>query len=179
MATKTLPQFAEVDEAQKLLAAVDENADEESLQLQETRNLQRRLIDFVAQLKNGLNIYISCHAYMFGQQYNALKGEIQAELSKMGVTFVNRADLSDWAIYITASAREYNKIGEGNNAQYFVYVDTKLSIDKTVTGQRVYEEQLEPQKGAWTISFEEAARRDGYKKVSRLLIPIIKEQIQQ
>jgi len=179
LATKTLPQFTEVDEAQKLLAAVDENADEESLQLQETRNLQRRLIDFVAKLKNGLNIYISCHAYMFGQQYNALKGEIQAELSKMGVTFVNRADLSDWAIYITASAREYNKMGEGNNAQYFVYVDTKLSIDKTVTGQRVYEEQLEPQKGGWTISFEEAARRDGYKKVSRLLIPIIKEQIQQ
>jgi len=178
LAQKTLPQFAEVDEAQKLLAAVDENADEESLQLQETRNLQRRLIDFVAQLKNGLNIYISCHAYMFGQNYNALKGEIEGALSPMGCTFVNRADQSDWAIYITASAREYNKIGEGNDAQYVVYIDTKLSIDKTTTGQRVYEEQLKPEKGMWNFSYEQAAR-DGYRQITPKLSAIIKKQIQQ
>ena len=179
LATNTLPQFNEVDEAQKILAVVDVNADEESLQLQETRDLQRRLIENIAQLKNGLNIYISCHAYMFGQNYSALKGEIEGALSPMGCTFVSRADQSDWAIYVTASAREYNKIGEGNDAQYVVYVDTKLSIDKTPTGQRVYEEQLESEKGIWTISYEEAARRDGYKKVSKKLSEIIKEQIQQ
>ncbi len=178
LAQKTLPQFAEVDEAQKLLAAVDENADEESLQLQETRNLQRRLIDFVAQLKNGLNIYISCHAYMFGQNYNALKGEIEGALSPMGCTFVSRADQSDWAIYITASAREYNKIGEGNDAQYVVYIDTKLSIDKTTIGQRIYEEQLKPEKGMWNFSYEQAAR-DGYKQIAPKLSAIIKKQIQQ
>lgn len=97
----------------------------------------------------------------------------------MGCTFVSRADQSDWAIYITASAREYNKIGEGNDAQYYVYIDSKLSIEKTITGQRVYEEQLEPQKGGWSFSYVEAARRDGYKEVSRLLISRIKEQIQQ
>ena len=179
LATKTLQQFAEVDEAQKTLAAVDENADEESLQLQETRDLQRRLIAFVAQLKNGLNIYISCYADMFGKNYSALKGEIEGALSPMGCTFVSRADQSDWAIYITASAREYNKKGEGSDTQYYVYIDTKLSIDKTTTGQRIYEEQLEPKKGGWTFSYEEAARMDGYKKVSQELIKIIKQQIQQ
>lgn len=179
LAQKTLPQFYEVDETQKILAAVDENADEESLQLQETRTLQHRLTGIIANLKNGFNIYLICNAYMFGQTYNELKGEIQGALSPMGCTFVSRADQSDWAIYITASAREYNKIGEGNDAQYYVYIDSKLSIDKTITGQRVYEEQLEPQKGGWSFSYVEAARRDGYKKVSRLLISRIKEQIQQ
>lgn len=179
LAAKALPQFVEVDEAQKILAAVDENADEESLQLQETRNLQHRLTGLIAQLKNGINIYISCHADMFGQNYSALKGEIEGALSSMGCTFVSSADQSDWAIYVTASAREYNKIGEGNNVQYFVYIDSKLSIDKTITGQRIYEEQFEPQKGAWTFSYVEAARRDGYKKVSKILIPRIQEQIQQ
>lgn len=136
------------------------------------------MIDFVAQLKNGLNIYISCHAYMFGQNYNALKEEIEGALSSMGCTFVSRADQSDWAIYITASAREYNKIGEGNDAQYVVYVDTKLSIDKTTTGQRIYEEQLKPEKGMWNFSYEQAAR-DGYKQIAPKLSTIIKKQIQQ
>ena len=178
IATKTLPQFKDVDEAQKLLAAADENADEETLQLQETRNLQRRLIDFIAQLKNGINIYISCRASMFGQNYSALKGEIEGALSPMGCTFVSSANQSDWAIYITASAREYNKIGEGSTAQYVVYIDAKLSIDKTPTGQRIYEEQLKPEKGMWTLSYEQAAR-DGYRQVSPKISEIIKKQIQQ
>ena len=179
LAQKTLPQFAEVDEAQKLLAAVDENADEESLQLQETRTLQHRLTGLVAQLKHGLNIFLSCHAYMFGQNYNALKGEIEGELSKMGVTFVTNAAQSDWAIYVTSSAREYNIIGEGKDAQYVVYIDAKVSIDKTIIGQRVYEEQLAPEKGVWTFSYVEAARHDGYKEITPKIIKIIKEQIQQ
>lgn len=179
LAEKTIPQFIEIDETQKLLAAVDENADEESLQLQETRTLQHRLTGLVAQLKHGLNIFLSCHAYMFGQNYNALKGEIEGELSKMGVTFVTNAAQSDWAIYVTSSAREYNIIGEGKDAQYVVYIDAKVSIDKTITGQRVYEEQLAPEKGVWTFSYVEAARHDGYKEITPKIIKIIKEQIQQ
>lgn len=179
LAEKTVPQFLEIDEAQKLLAAVDENADEESLQLQETRTLQHRLTGLVAQLKHGLNIFLSCRADMFGQNYSALKGEIEGELSKMGVTFVTNAVQSDWAIYVNASAREYNIIGEGKDAQYFVYVDAKVSIDKTATGQRIYEEQLAPEKGGWSFSYVEAARRGGYKEITPKIIKIIKEQIQQ
>ena len=115
---------------------------------------------------------------MLGQNYSALKGEIEGALSPMGCTFVSSADQSDWAIYITASAREYNKIGEGTDAQYVVYIDTKLSIDKTTTGQRVYEEQLKPEKGMWTLSYEQAAR-DGYKQIAKKLSDSIKQQIQQ
>lgn len=179
LAEKTVPQFIEIDETQKLLAAVDENADEESLQLLETRTLQNRLTGVVAQLKHGLNIFLSCHAYMFGQNYNALKGEIEGELSKIGVTFVPSAAQSDWAIYVNASARDYNIIGEGKDAQYVVYIDAKVSIDKTTTGQRIYEEQLAPQKGVWNFSYIEAARRAGYKEITPKIIKIIKEQIQQ
>ena len=179
LAAKTLPQFAEVDEAQKTLAAVDENADEESLQLQETRALQSRLTGLIAQLKHGINIYLSCKADMFGTNYSALKGEIQRELSKLGCTFVNSPSESDWAIYVNAPARKYRVNGEGENAQYFVYVDAKISIDKTATGQRIYEHQLEPEKGGWSMSYEEAARRAAYKSISPKITEIIKQQIQQ
>lgn len=181
LAAKTLPQFAEVDEAQKTLAAVDESADEESLQLQETRTLQNRLTGLIAQLKNGINVFLSCHAYIFGTNYTTLKSEIQGELSKMGCTFVNSAAQSDWAIYITATAREHNKMDYGETNTYFVYIDAKISIDKTATGQRIYENQL-PQgndtKGGAPNSYENAARA-GYQKLAPIISGIIKEQITQ
>lgn len=177
IAEKTLPQFYEIDEAQKLLAAVDENADEESLQLQETRTLQRRLTGLVAQLKNGLNIFFSCHAYMLGANYNALKSEIQGELSKLGTTFVPSAEQSDWAIYVTATAREYNKADFGNVSTYFVYVDAKIIIEKTTTGQRTYEDQIS-EKGGHTHGYEQAAR-DAYQHISPRISTIIREKIQQ
>ena len=174
---KTLPQFAEIDEAQKILAAVDENADEESLQLQETRALQHRLTGLAAQLKNGLNIFLSCHAYMFGKNYNALKGEIQGELSKLGSTFVSNAAQSDWAVYVTATAREYNKNTYGDVSTYFAYVDVQIIIEKTATGQRIYEDAIS-EKGGHTHNYEQAARQ-AYKDIMPQISTIIKQQIQQ
>ena len=177
LAEKTVPQFMEIDEAQKLLAAVDENADEESLQLQDTRTLHHRLTGLVAQLKNGLNIFLSCHALMFGQNYNALKGEIQSVLSKLGSTFVTNATKSDWAVYLTATAREYNKNTYGDVTTYFAYVDVQIIIEKTATGQRIYENAIS-EKGGHTHNYEQAART-AYKDISPKISKIIKEQIQQ
>jgi len=177
LAQKTLPQFEEVDEAQKILAAVDENADEESLQLQETRNLQSRLTKMIADLKNGINIYLACSADLFGTNYAALKGEIQGELSKMGCTFVTNADKSDWAISVTAKAREYRKTDYGSTSTYFVYVDTNIAIDKTTTGQRIYEDAIS-EKGGHTMNYEQAARQ-AYKDISPKISEILKKQIQQ
>ena len=177
LAEKTLPQFLELDETQKILAAVDENADEESLQLMETRNLQQRLTGLIANLKHGINIYLECTADMFGTNYGALKSEIQGELSKLGCTFVSSAEQSDWAIYVKAPAREYNKQAFGNITSYFTYIDANIAIEKTATGQRIFEDQIS-EKGSHTHNFEQAAR-DGYKKISPKISEIIKQQIQQ
>ncbi len=177
LAQKTLPQFKEVDDAQKLLAAVDENADEETLQLQETRTLQHRLTGIIAQLKNGINIYLDCKADLFGQTYTAIKGEIQGALSPLGCTFVQRAEQADWVINVSATAREYNKSDFGGVSSYFAYVDAKISIDKGATQQRIYEDAIS-EKGGHTHNYEQAARQ-AYKDISPKISKIIKEQIQQ
>lgn len=177
LALKTMPQFGEVDEAQKMLAAVDEDADEESLQLQQTRTLQHRLTELIAQLKHGINIYLSCSADMFGTNYSSLKGEIQGELSKLGCTFVNDAKQSDWAVYVKAPARQYNKHTTGKESSYFCYVDANIVIEKTATGQRIYEDVIS-EKGGHTINYEQAARQ-AYRDISPKISAIIKQQIQQ
>ena len=177
LAERTVPLFYEIDEAQKLLAAVDENADEETLQLQETRTLQHRLTGIIADLKNGINIYLICNVYMFGQTYSALKGEIQGALSPMGCTFVRTDAGADWIITVTATAREYNASSYGSVTTYFAYVDAKISIEKGATRQRIYEDAIS-EKGGHTHNYEQAARQ-AYKDISSKISKIIKEQIQQ
>lgn len=177
LAKKTLPRFEEIDEAQKLLVAVDENADEETLQLQDTRTLQHRLTGIIAQLKNGINIYLSCRADIFGSYYSNLSDEIKGELSKMDCNFVSIEAQSDWAIYISANSRKYNEMGSADNKEYYCYVDAKITIKKMTTGKCIYENQIS-EKGAWSKSYEYAAR-EAYKYISPKISEILKQQIQQ
>lgn len=178
LAEKSLPLFDEVKESQLLLAAVDEDADAESLQLNQTSSLQKRLSVQVAQLKNGINIYLSCKADLLDQTYSTMASEIKGELSKMGCTFVTKPEDADWAIYVTAKAREYNAAKYGEYTTYFTYTGAFVAMDKVVTGQRIYENAIPEEKGAHTQSFVEAAR-DGYKLLIPKVISIIKENIQQ
>ena len=176
-AMKTLPCFIELEETQKLLAVVDENADEESLQLQETRFLQQRLTGIIAQLKNGISICLICNASLFGSNYNTLLNEIQGELSKVGCNFVSDETQSDWTIHIKAEARKYNVVTVGNNQQYYCYVDAEVTIENVTTGQVIYKNQLS-EKGGHTFDYENAAR-DAYRYISSKISDIIKKQIRQ
>lgn len=174
---KAAPLFKEVEQAQRVLIVADPLSDAESLQLAETKQLMQRYMRMVANLKNAINIYLDCKADMFGTNYASLKSEIQGELSKLGCTFVNSAAQSDWAIFINAPAREYNKQSYGNISSYFTYIDANIVIEKTATGQRLFEDQIS-EKGSHTHNFEQAAR-DGYKHISPKISEIIKQQIQQ
>lgn len=172
VASKTLPQFAEVDEAQKLLAAVDENADEESLQLEETRTLQRRLTAQIAYLKNGIMIYISCDAQLFGKQYSEFVNMLQSELVPLGCEFVTTSTKADWIITITAKARQYNMMDTGI---YFSYVDAVMEIAKGATHQHIYSDK-QTVKGGHSLGYEAAALQ-AYKELKNTLSANIKEYI--
>ena len=174
-AEKALPLFAEVDEAQKLLVAVDADAAEETLMLNETRQLQQRLMAMVAQLKNALTIYLRADAKIFNSSYPALQAELQGHLSKLGCNFVTDPSTADWVIDISAQAREYNTTTMGNVSTYFVYVDANIAITKTATGQRVYENVFS-EKGGHTHNYEQAAR-DAYKYLLPKLRNVLDEQI--
>ena len=176
-AEKALPLFAEVDEAQKLLVAVDIDATEETLMLPETRQLQQRLMAMVAQLKNALTICIQCDASIFNANYPTLKSTLQGHLSKLGCNFVSDPSTADWVVDISAQAREYNTMTMGNVSTYFVYVDANVSVTKTATGQRVYENMF-TEKGGHTHNYEQAAR-DAYKYVTPKICQVVEEQVKQ
>ena len=176
-AENALPLFAEVDEAQKLLVAVDADATEETLMLAETRQLQQRLMEMVAQLKNALTICLRADTKIFNSAYSALQAELQGHLSKLGCNFVTDPSIADWVIDISAQAREYNTMTMGNVSTYFVYVDANIAITKTATGQRVYENMFS-EKGGHTHNYEQAAR-EAYKYLLPKLREVLDEYIAQ
>jgi len=176
-AEKALPLFAEVDEAQKLLVAVDADATEEILMLNETRQLQLRLMAMVAQLKNALTICIQCDASIFGTNYPTLSSTLQGHLSKLGCNFVSDPSMADWVVMIQASAREYSTVLTGNIATYFVYVDATVSVRKAVTNQLVYEDML-TEKGGHTHNYHQAAR-EAYRYLTPKICKSVEEQVKQ
>ena len=177
VAENALPLFAEVDEAQKLLVAVDADATEETLMLPETRTLQQRLMAMVARLKNALTICLRADAKIFNSAYPALQAELQGHLSKLGCNFVTAPSTADWVIDIAAQAREHNVMTMGNVSTYFVYVDANIAITKTATGQRVYENMFS-EKGGHTHNYDQAAR-DAYKYLLPKLREVLDDYIRQ
>ncbi len=167
----------DIENDQRIMLSIEVSAPDEDMSVEETNRLKKRYQSLTADLKNGINIYLICNAYMFGQAYNALKGEIQGSLSPMGCTFVRSSNEADWVITVTSTAREYNKSDWGGVSSYFAYVDAKISIDKRATGQRIYEDAIS-EKGSHTHNYEQAART-AYKNISPKISKIIKEQIQQ
>lgn len=169
--------FAEIERDQKLLAVVDAYADAESLQLSESKTLQQRYIKMMAELKNGIKIYLNCKADMLGTNYPTLANTIKGDLSKLGATFVSSPDQADWAIVVNANARQYNAPTIGGYTTYYVYIDASVTIDKVATNQRIYEDALS-EKGGHTKNYTEAAR-DGYKQITPRLTAVINPYIKQ
>ncbi len=165
----------DIENDQRIMLSIDANVTNEDMAVEETNLLKKRYQALTAELKNGINLSLICYAYTFEESYPLLKEEIQGELSKMGCNFITGLGNPDWTIYISAKAREYNKNDFGSVSTYFVYVDANVIVEKTATGQRIYENQIS-EKGGHTHNYEQAARQ-AYKDISPKICEIIKEQI--
>ena len=127
----------------------------------------------LSELEYGTTYCVVCTTDLFGQRYVKLANEVKGELSAQGCNFVDDASSADFVIRITASARKYNE----SYGAYFTYVDAAVSIDKNATGQRIFEDEVSV-KGSHTLSYDEAAR-DGFKKISKEISKMLKQNIKQ
>ncbi len=135
--------------------------------------IKRKLAD----LKHGTVIYLSCNANIFGKPYPTLQNEVKGVLAADGCSFSSSPKDADWVIVITCTAREYSTVKIGNTLSYFSYVNAQISIDKVLTSQRIYEDELSA-KGGHILGYPEAARA-GCKELKEKIGKIIKENIAQ
>lgn len=175
---KIAPLFVQAEELQRLLIALDPYADEESLQNELLTSLQKRYLQAMSALQNGIYVCLRCSATLpDGSKYPALKGEITGALSPLGCTFTDNEAEADWLVNVSVTSREYNAATYGQVTSYFTYVEADVTVTKVNTGQTVYEDRLS-EKGGHTHNYEQAAR-DGYKHLSPKISDTIKQQIQK
>ena len=127
------------------------------IQWQDTFNSAEQCIESIlADLVHGNVICISCSADVFGNSYPAFINEIKGVLSDDGCSFSENPTEADWTISIKCTAREYSTANIGDIETYFSYVDAKITIDKNITSQRIYENEISV-KGGHTFGYVEAA----------------------
>lgn len=143
--------------------------------LDQVHQLEQTIKAKLAELEHGTTYCVVCNADNFGKKYSKLQNEVKGELSATGCNFVEEPAAADYVIRIEASSREYNKISNAGGTAFFTYVDATIAIDKNVTGQRIFEDELSV-KGSHTLNYEEAGR-DGFKKVSKEISNLLKENI--
>lgn len=140
-------------------------------------NVEERTIrQMLADLKHATSIYLSCSVDLFGKPYPALQNELKGLLAADGCNFTNNPANADWSIAISCKAREYSTVNFGNSKSYFSYVDAHITVDKIITSQRIYEDEISV-KGGHTFGYLEAAK-DGCKDLSRKITKIIKDYIE-
>lgn len=171
----SLKQFALVDEPlfwMNIFGA----SQSELTEWQERFNMaEQRVKQMLADLKHGTVICLSCNADIFGRPYPALQNELKGILAADGCSFTDNPADADWVITVVCNAREHTNVNIGNSGSCFSYVDARIVIDKVVTSQRIYEDEISV-KGGHTFGYDEAAKA-GYKEIKQQLGKIIKENI--
>lgn len=137
------------------------------------QNIKRQLAD----LKHATVIYLSCNADLFGKSYPTLQNELKGKLAAKGCSFTDSPQNADWVITVNCLAREHSNVKAGNSNAFFTYIDAAISIDKTISSQRIYEDEVSV-KGCHTFGYQEAAKV-GYKDIAKELSKIINQTIEQ
>ena len=143
--------------------------------LEQVNQLEQTVKLIISDLEHGISYCVVCKADNFGKAYPTLMNEVKGELSTSGCSFVDDPSSADYVIYINAKAREHNTISNAGGTAYFAFVDAAVAIDKVATNQRIFEDEVSV-KGSHTLSYSEAGR-EGYKKISKSISKLLKENI--
>ena len=142
--------------------------------LNRVHHAEQSLKTKIAELEHSTTYCVLCTADNFGEPYPLLENEVKGELSASGCNFTNDTIAADYVIRIEASTSEFNKASVAGTLVYFVFVNATLSIEKNVTKQRIFEDEIS-KKGSHTLGFEKAAQ-EGYKNITMEISKLLKKQ---
>lgn len=169
---KTIPLFAKIEYAQGLLTAIDKNVDDSGLQMQKSVALRNNVVQALADLEQGISIFIRCNAQLFGTATPLLENKLKAQLAENNCSFVADSTQADWLIIIDAKAEEYNNAYN----TFYSYVNATISLEKRYNRQQVYHDEIR-QKGGSAKDYNDAATKaynDIASKISEQILTYIK-----
>lgn len=177
-ALTAVQHVAELENAQRILLAVSNNAD---LQSEATSTLTKRLVSLLSKLKNSTSIYLDCKAYSQNKIYHLFSNELKGKLSELGCNFVNDRSLADWIISIETDIVRENHI----SGAYFVWIDGAVAIRNNAKKQVIFNEQIssisntpDGIKGGHTAGYAQASAK-AYNEVAKIVGNKISEILKQ
>ncbi|MDE5612959.1 MAG: hypothetical protein K2I90_13215 [Odoribacter sp.] len=167
-----LPEFSRTEEPFFWLNFFGVSRAETSELADKCNAREQAVKQLLADLKHGTLICLVCTADLFGRSYPTLQNELKGKLSAGGCSFTDNPAEADWVIRVKVSARKQKTAVLGGITSYFAYADALITIDKGITSQRIYEDEISV-KGGHTRNYTEAAR-EAYKDLSKRLGEILK-----
>lgn len=172
-----LPGFEAADEAFFWLGILGLPQDE-CERLRNRRNEREQAVKrMAAELQHATSVFLVCTADIFGARYPTLQNELKGKLTAGGCSLADDPSQADWVVRVEVSAREYNRLTAGGRPLFFAYADAHVSIDKTITAQRICEDALSA-KGGHTTGYGEAARtacRELSERLGELVLGTIRQ----
>lgn len=168
--------FAKVFYAQDLLTAVDEQADDNTLQQSRSERLRNTLIQTLTNLENSIYVYLECDEMVNGQTVAHIVDRLPGLMTETGCG-CNFTDLPEEADYIIKVNARLARCNDAPNNTVFCYANATASVYNAYT-QKTLMPKIAETKGGWTNGNKAKAAEEAFdeltEKIVEKVIPMIK-----
>jgi hypothetical protein len=168
--------FARVAYAQDLLTAVDENADDNTLQQSRSEQLRNTLIQTITDLENSIYIYMECNETVNGQSVVHIGDRLPGLITDQGCG-CNFTELQEEADYVIKVDARLARCNDAADDLVFCYATATVSVYNSRT-KKTLTPKISESKGGWTNKNRTKAAEEAFnglaKEITEKVIPMIK-----
>jgi hypothetical protein len=168
--------FANVFYAQDLLTAIDENADDNTLQQSRSEQLRNTLVQTITDLENSIYVYVECNETVNGQTVIHIGDRLPGMITEQGCG-CNFTDLQEEADYVIKVNARLARCNDAPNDVVFCYATATANVYNVHT-QKTLTPKIDETKGGWTGKNRAKATEEAFnelaEKIVEKVIPMIK-----
>ena len=165
------PLFDKIRYAQDMLTALDSDVSAYDLQQDKTTELYNRATQLLAQLAQGIYVYVESRENLFGAAVDITSSKLKAELAVSGCSFTDHAEEADFYLKLRTSVRK----SDSSNGLEFCYADASVELYDTHKQKVVYSDEIAQKGGSNTL---DKAGRKALSDVASKIAEKLKNWIQ-
>jgi methyl coenzyme M reductase beta subunit len=168
--------FAAIAYAQDLLTAIDEHADDGSLQQNRSERLRNVLVQTIVDMENSTYIYVECHETVNGQTVVHIGDRLPGLLGDNGCE-CNITDSEETADYVIRVDARLARCNDAPDDIVFCYATATVSVYNVRT-QKTLVPKIPETKGGWTNKNRAKAAEEAFNeladRIAEKVVPMIK-----
>lgn len=155
MCKEAVSYFTNIEYAQDILTAVDNNATPTSLYLSPTSELRRDLITLTASMSQKFVVYIKIYEENFRTPSAVLINKLKSIITQSECGITSNSNDADITLVIEATTRRHDVAD--NEGIKFAYADIVIKVLNTLTDRELFADEISIKGGA--MSYENAGRK--------------------